>query len=351
MAGAHSPARSGGGVPYAYVGAGDGVIRVFALDRGTGALALIQEVEGGPGPSFLAFSPDRRAVVGVNEGSDQLAAFSIDPRSGRLTPLNRVPSNGAWPVHVAVDATGRYVLGASYFGGAVTMISLLPDHSLGEEVATLSTGAHAHQAAIDPANRFVFVPNQGAGTISQLVLDAAHGTLVFNDVPSVSLPAGSGPRHMVFHPSAPFAYVIREDDDRVTAFPYDPRTGALGAPLQSISTLPDGVSGERNTGAEIAFGACGRYLHASNRGHDSIVTYSVDPCTGTMTLLGHTPSGGKKPRHFSVEPLGEVLLVANQGSGDVVTFRVSPLTGALSLLSTTALPAGPAFVEVVYLCP
>lgn len=339
----------GTGAPVAYVGAGDGMIRVYSVDLDTGALSLIEEVDAGPGPSFLAFTPDRRALYAVNEGSDQLASFTIDPGSGKLTFKSRVPSNGGFPAHVAVDATGRYLLGANYLGGNITMIALLPDRSLGGEVTTLSTGAHAHQAVIDAANRFVFVPNQGADTVSQLVLDAERGTLVFNVVPAISLPAGSGPRHMVFHPSAPFAYVIHEDDDRVTAFPYDLHKGTLGPSLQSISTLPEGVSGADNTGAEIAFGASGRCLYASNRGHDSIAVFSVDPRAGTITPVGHAPTGGRKPRHFSLEPSGELLLVANQASCEVATFRVNQVTGALTPLSTTPLPAGPTFVEMLYL--
>lgn len=349
-AGAGGSGGAGGreppGAAYAYVSARDGKIRVYSFDRETGALGWIQEVAAGQNPSFLAFAPGGTALVAADEGADELAAFAIDPASGRLAPRNRVPSNGAWPAHVAIDATGRFVLGANYGGGNVTMIALLPDGRLGREAATLPTGANAHQARIDPTNRFVLVPNVGADTVSQLVLDAAAGALVFNAVPSVALPPGSGPRHVALHPSAPYAYVIHETDDRVTALRYDPRTGLLGAAVQTVSTLPEGVSGADNTGAEIAFGAGGRFLYASNRGHDSIAVYAVDPVTGAMTRRGDHPSGGRTPRHFSVTPCGGALLVANQGSNSVVVLRVDPATGALAEIGATALPAAPTFVEV-----
>lgn len=336
-------------VPFAYVGARDGKIRVYSLDAATGALTPLQEVDAGQNPSFLAFSPDKRALYAADEGADQLASFAIDPASATLTPLNRVPSNGAAPTHVAVDAAGKYLFAANYGGGNVVMRAIRPDGGLGAEVTTLPTGANAHQVLIDATNRFAFVPNAGADTISQLVLDASAGSLASNAIPHVALPPGSGPRHMVFHPSAPYAYVIHETDDKITAFHYDPQTGTLAARIQVVSTLPFGVSGGANTGAEIAFDPSGTFLYASNRGHDSIAIHAVDRRTGTMTPLGHQPSGGKTPRHFSVDPRAGLLLVANQGSGTIVAFHIDRPTGALTQLATTPLPAAPTFVAVLYL--
>jgi len=342
---------AGGGItgtPFAYVGAGDGKIRVMSLDKQAGTLSLVQEIDGGANPSFLAVSPDKRALYAVNEGSDELAAFSIDGATGKLTFKNRVSSNGAGPAHVALDAAGSYVFGVNYGGGNATMIKRNADDSLGAAMLTLSTGKNAHEIVFDPSNKYAFVPNLGSDNVSQLVFDAKAGTLVFNATPSAALPAGAGPRHMAFHPSSPYAYVIHEFDDKVTAFSFDPLTGRL-APIQTISTLPNGADGSKNTCAEIAFGASGRFLYGSNRGHDSIVILDVDPKSGMMSLVGHQATGGSTPRHFSIEPSGEVLLVGNQISSNVVTFRVDTNTGKLTQLATTPLLAGPAFVGVIYL--
>lgn len=337
------------GTPFAYVGTDDGKIRVFTLDKQAGSLAPVQEVDGGANPSFIAFAPDKKTLYAVNEGSDELASFAIDPATGQLAFLNRVSSNGGGPAHVAVDATGKYVFGVNYGGGNLTMIATKADGSLGAAVTTLATGQNAHQLALDASNHFAFVPNKGSDTVSQLVFDAAQGSLGFNAVPSAPLPGGAGPRHMAFHPDAPYAYVIHENDDKVTAFPYDAAKGTLGASLQTISTLPDGTSGANNTCAEITFGKSGKHLYGSNRGHDSIVIFAVDAAAGTLTLTGHQPSGGSTPRHFSIEASGEILLVGNQKSSNVATFRTDPQTGTLTPLATTPLPAGPGFVAVLYL--
>lgn len=143
--------------------------------------------------------------------------------------------------------------------------------------------------------------------------------------------------------------MIRENDDKVTAFDHDGQKGTLGAAKQTLSTLPDGAPGGANTCAEIAFGASGKHLYGSNRRNDSIVIFDVDAASGAMTLVGHQPSGGSTPRHFSIEASGQILLVGNQGTDNVVTFRIDAATGTLTELTTTSLPAGPGFVGVLYL--
>ncbi len=337
------------GTPMAYVGTQDGKIRVFTLDKASGALTPVQEVDAGANPSFLAFAPDKKALYAVDEGADALQSFAIAPATGELTALNSAPCGGYGPAHIAVDATGQFVFGVNYGSGNVRMIGTTVDGSFGAGVKDLDTGANAHQIVLDAGNHFAFVPNKGANTVSQLVFDAATWDFSLNQPPSVAFPAGSGPRHLVLHPSAPFAYVIHELDDKITVLPFDAQTGTLGASLQTISTLPSGVDGAGNTGAEIAFGASGQHLYASNRGHDSIVIYNVNAQSGLLTLVGHQPTVGATPRHFSVEASGEILLVGNQGSDEVRTFRVDPAAGTLTPLATLALPAGPSFVGVLYL--
>ncbi len=337
-AGGQSPAR-----PFAFVGASDDKIHVFSLDPVTGALAAKSEIDAGSGPSFLAFSPDHRSLYAVNESSDELAAFEIDPTTGALTFLNRVSSNGAGPAHVAVDATGSVVFGVNYGGGNLTMLGISPTGALGPSIVTTSTGKNAHELVLDPSNRFAFVPNLGVDAVSQLLFDASQKTLAQNSVPTVATPS---PRHMAFHPSAPFAYVIDETDDTMTAMAFDAILGRL-SPIQTLSTLPSGVDGSTNTCAEVAFGKSGRFLYGSNRGHDSIVIFDVDPLTGLMTLVGHQPTDGKTPRHFSIDPSGSFLFVGNQQSNEIVSFRIDSATGKLTELFTTPLAGGPGFVGVI----
>jgi 6-phosphogluconolactonase len=254
-----------------------------------------------------------------------------------------VPSNGSGPAHLAVDATGGWLLAANYGEGNVTMVRIEPDGSLGDAVATLATGANAHQVVLDPANAHALVPNLGDDTVSQLVFDPSGGLAPDGEV---AMPAGSGPRHLAFHPSAPFAYVIGEVGDTMTALAYDAATGRL-TPLATVSTLPAGVDGADSFGAEVAVDPSGRFLYGTNRGHDSVVVYAIDPVTGLLTLVEHESTGGSWPRHFSLSADGSLLLVANQRSDTVVAFRVDPADGTLSPLATTPVGPGPAFVGLL----
>jgi 6-phosphogluconolactonase len=333
---------------FLYVGSGDDRIYGFEVDVDSGTLIEAGSWEAGAAPSFLAFSPGNTHLYAVNEGSGEVAGFRIAAATGELTLLNRVSSQGSGPAHVSVDATGQLVFAANYGEGNVTMIERLADGSLGAELATLVTGPNAHQIVADPSNGYVFVPNLGSDEVSQLVLDVNARTLVPGEVAAVGMPEGSGPRHLAFHPSGPWAYVIGELGDTMTALVFDAGTGRL-TPLQTLSTLPDGVDGGDSYCAEVALGPDGRFLYGSNRGHDSLVIFAVDPATGLLSLVAHQATSGSWPRHFSLSPDGALLWVANQLSDELVSFRVDPATGLLTELATTALPAAPAFVQQIAL--
>ncbi|MEQ1505721.1 MAG: lactonase family protein [Myxococcota bacterium] len=337
---------------FAYVGSEDGWIRVYTVDPATGALSWVSEIDAGDNPSFLAFSADRRHLYAADEAANELVAFAIDPATGALASLGRIPSNGDAPAHLTVDPSGGWVLAANYGGGTVTAAPILADGALGLAVTTRYTGQNAHQIVVEAGGRFAFVPNLGSNTVSQLAFDPATGALTDNAVPTVAVAAGAGPRHLVFHPTAPFAYLIDETDDTLVGLAYDASVGRLTI-RQTVSTLASGVDGSASYCAEVAFGASGRFLYGTNRGDDTVVVFDVDPVTGDLSLVGHVPTGGDWPRHFSIDPLrpngtgGELLLVANQRSDTVVSFRIDPVTGMPSQTVTTAIPAAPSFVGVV----
>ncbi len=329
----------------AYVGAADGRIHVFSVDASTGSFTPAGAFPAGQDPSFLAFAPDLRLLVAVDERADELASFAIDRATGALAPIDRVSSGGRGPAHVAVDATGTVALAANYGSGEVVMVRLEPGGTFGPTLADLPTGENAHQVAVAPGNTSAFVPNLGSDTVSQLVLDPAAGRLTPNEVPTVATAPGSGPRHLAFAPAAPYAWLIAELGDTVTALAFDRASGRL-TPIETWPTLPAGVDGSGNACGEIAVSPDGRFLYGSNRGHDSIATWAI-LADGRLEARGHTPTGGSWPRHFSLSPDGAWLFVANQRSDEVVTFRVDRATGALSEQATTPLPAAPGFVEVV----
>jgi len=338
------------GATIVYVGSTNGQISLFQFDEFgavAGKLTFVKSIAAGNYPSFLALDPARAHLYAVNEPDAAVASFAVDPHSGDLTFLNRVASGGGSPAHISVDRAGHYVLVANYDGGTTRIFPIASDGSLGAPTNDQAPGKWSHMILTDPANHFVFVPNKGSDTVSQFVFDAAHGTLTPNRVPLVKTTAGAGPRHLAFHPNGKFAYVIDELDDTMSAYSYDAALGQL-AWLQTVSTLPPGSDGTLNTCAEVLVAPSGNFVYGSNRGNDSIVTYSVDAATGKLTYLGVTPSGGKVPRSFTLSADGKVMLVANE-SGNVVSFSVDVMSGKLQPTSVVSAPVAPQFVGIVTL--
>jgi 6-phosphogluconolactonase len=328
-----------------YTGPKSKGIYVYRLDLGSGAmtpLGLAAEVES---PSFLAIHPNHRFLYAVSETeafagkkSGAVSAFGIQ-QDGKLTLLNQQPSGGEGPCHLAVDKTGKDVLVANYSGGSVSVVPIQESGKLGEPTAFVQhkgsgidkerqEGPHAHSINVDAANRFAFAADLGLDKVLIYRFNPVKGTLSANDPPSASVKPGAGPRHFAFHPGGHSAYVINEMHSTVTAFSYDAGRGALQE-LQTISTLPENFKGENST-AEVQVHPSGKFLYGSNRGHDSIAIFAIDPAKGTLHLVGHQSTQGKTPRNFGIDPTGRYLLAANQDSGTVVVFRIDQESGRLS---------------------
>ncbi len=274
---------------------------------------------------------------GPNSGG--VSAFAIDRATGQLTFLNEVPSRGADPCHITVDKTGKYVLVANYTGGSIAVFPVLADGKLGEAAAFVQhTGrgtnpkrqkkAHAHSIDLSPDNRFAMVDDLGLDELLVYKFESANGSLTPNNPPFAKLDPGSGPRHFALAPSGRFAYVISEMHSTVTAFSNDEKSGTLNA-LQTISTLPKDFTGQ-NDDAEIQMHPSGKFLYASNRGHDSVAVFAVDAAKGTLTPVEYTPTQGKIPRSFEIDPTGKFLFAENQKSDTIVVFRIDANTGRLT---------------------
>lgn len=320
-------------------------IYVFQFDPATGALSSGKVAAETANPTFLALDPTHRFLYAANETDDGpnrsggVSAYALDATSGLATLINQRLTLGTHPCYLQVDATGRAVVIANYTSGSVISFPLNADGSLGEHGSFFQhvgssvnpqrqEGAHAHMALIDPSNRFVFVPDLGMDQVKIYQLDAPKGALQPNDPASVSVDAGQGPRHFDIHPNRNFAYVINEMGSTVTAFRYDEAKGSL-EPMQTISTLPAGFS--KNTScAHIQVHPSGKFLYGSNRGHDSIAIFQIDPQSGKLTAAGHESTQGQIPRNFTLDPSGNFLLAANQNTDTIVTFRVDPNSGALT---------------------
>ncbi len=350
-----------------YTGKNSKGIYLSQLDTKTGEMT--QPVLAGetPNPSFLAIHPNRHFLYAVNEieeykgkKSGSVTAFSINPKNGLLTQLNQEPSIGTVPCHVIVDKAGKNVLIANYGSGSACVLPLKPNGYLEPASAFVQhtgkganpsrqEGAHAHSANLDAANHFALVADLGLDKIFVYHYDSDKGTLVPNDPPAADIAPGSGPRHFVFHPSGKFGYGINEMGSTVTAFAYDDKAGLLKT-LQTISSIPADYKGDTTT-SEIQIAPNGKFLYGSNRGHDSIVIYSIDQNTGMLTLVGHEPTQGKVPRGFGIDPTGGYLIAGNQNSDSVVIFRIDSVTGLLSATGQSLHVGAPVCIEFMPLLP
>jgi 6-phosphogluconolactonase len=189
-------------------------------------------------------------------------------------------------------------------------------------------GPHAHSVNIDATNRFALVCDKGIDKVMVYRLDRAPGKLVPNDPPSVSLHPGSAPRHLAFHPTKPYAYVINEIASTLTALNFDAATGAVRE-VNTVPTLPSNFTG-RNSTADVRVHPNGMFVYGSNRGHDSIASFAISGETGAVTPIGHTSTQGTVPRNFNLDPTGSLLLAANQNSNTIVAFAIDPRTGSLT---------------------
>src|ERR1035437_6536507 len=314
-------------------------------------------------PSFLAVHPSRRFLFAASEldcynltKSGSISAFAIDWESGELMPLNEVSSHGAWPCHLAADASGQNILATNYGGGSVVVLPVKQNGFVGE-ISTIIQHAgssvhptrqqkpHPHSVALSPDNRFALVPDLGLDQVLVYRFDAARGLMGANQPPFATGGAGAGPRHCGFHPNGRLVYVINELRSTVTAFAY----GAAGGVLKELLTLPplpEDFHGDSTT-AEVQGHPSGRFLYGSNRGHNSIAVFDIHPQTGVLAPLGHVPTQGKKPRHFGIDPSGKFLLAANQDSNSVVIFRIHLETGGLTPTGQKLEVAAPACVKFV----
>jgi 6-phosphogluconolactonase len=309
-------------------------IYAFRFQTADGRLRPLGVAVETASPSFLALHPNRRFLYAVNEDAKAVSAFAIDGKTGKLAFLNAVPSGGEGPCHLALDATGRWLAVANFKSGTMALLPVHADGRLGEvtvvEKHEGSRQPHAHQAVFSPDNRFLLLADLGLDRIFVYRFDAATGSLAANDPPSARVAAGAGVRHLAFHPNGKVLYAVNEIDSTVTAFLYDAAKGTLDS-FQTVPALPAGYKGA-NTAAEIAVNAAGTVVYVSNRGHDSIVLFSIDPERFTLLPMDHAPTLGATPRHFAIDPAGTYLLSANQGSDEIAVFRVHPNTGQLTPL-------------------
>lgn len=319
---------------------------IYAFRYDAGKLTPMGVAAETQDPSWVTIHPNGKFLYAANEAgkNSMVSAFSVDARSGKLTLLNQLPALGEDPCYLSFDRSGKYVFVANYTSGNVVVFPIEADGKLGAATANVrdegklgpnkerQEGPHAHWIEASAGNRHAYVSDLGLDKILIYKFDAATGKLTNpgpgqQDAFSATLAPGSGPRHVAFSRNGNFMYVLSEMRSTVTVFANDAREKYRD--IQTISALPKDFSG-RNDAAEIAIHPSGKFLYSSNRGHDSIALFHVDPGTGKLTAAGDYAVEGKEPRHFAIDPSGNFLLAEDQLSNKIVTFRIDQKTGALT---------------------
>jgi 6-phosphogluconolactonase (cycloisomerase 2 family) len=315
---------------------GDG-LTVFRVDPESGALATVQVFGDLVNPSYLALNASGTRLYAVHGDLDYVSAFEVNPQSGQIRFINRQSTQGNNPVHLALDPTGGYLVVSNHLGGT---LAVLPIGANGElrpltQLVRLEgpigphrveqTQAKPHFNGFDPTGRFVIVPDKGLDRV--FTFRFADGKLAPGSKPFAATREDAGPRHHIFHPRQSITYVANELDSTVTAYRFDKETGSLEA-FQRVSTLPDSFTGNSRA-AGIMIDPQGRTLYASNRGHDSISVFAIDPDSGAIRLTQAVSTEGSKPRFFALTPNGRHLYALNEDSHTVVPFAIDGATGGL----------------------
>jgi 6-phosphogluconolactonase len=320
-------------------------IHVFEMDQESGHLRErgVTEIKG---RGWIELDPTERFLYAATD-PDRIDSFAVDQSTGLLTALNSSPTGTASVSHLGVDPTSRFVVGASYSGGAVCVVAINEDGSLRTPTHIVphvpgpgdipgphpdQTQAKAHQCPFDPSGRWIVVNDLGLDRTYAYRLDTASGKLIANAPSYIQFARGRGPRHISFHPGNQYAYVINELSSDMTALRWDPAYGTFEE-IQTESTLPPGWSG-RKWSAQVLVHPSGRFVYGSNRGSggasDDIAIFRIDQSTGRISLAGHAETLGQVARNFNIDPSGRWLICVNQESDNAVVYRIDQETGLLA---------------------
>jgi len=310
-------------------------IDVYRTGAGLEGWTHLGRMEGLTNPSFLVTDPARAMLYTVQGDGEAASAFAAGP-DGTLLALGSAATGGSNSVHQALDPSGRFLIVANYASGSVALLPVRADGGLepASHVLPLSgtpgphrteqACAHPHHVVLAPGGRHVLVPDKGLDRIFVLRIEG-EGLAIVSEV---AMRPGAGPRHVVFHPGRPLAFLVNELDSSVATCRWDAASGTL-IPRHLVPTLPPDFFGA-STAAAIVVTPCGRFVYASNRGQDGIARFRVEKSAERLDPTGWTPSGGRDPRFMTLTPDGKHLLVANEQGDSLVEFAIDPASGDLA---------------------
>ena len=335
-------------------------IYLFHFDLDSGQLSDCIDSISTSNPSYITSSSSNilysisevDQIDGVYGGS--INSFLIDRKTGELSQINSKSTKGAYPCHVSIDNLNKYVLVSNYMGGSIIMYPISEKgiiqnynsynkyHGSSKGNIERQEGPHPHSSAFTSDKKHLLIADLGKDMLIGYRVNL-KGELTFCESLSIKLQKGQGPRHMTFHPNGKYFYLINELGNSINAYQYKTKSTTLEF-IEKISTLPKKFDKE-NLAADIHIHPNGKYLFASNRGHDSIAIFSINQHNGHLKLIDHQSTFGKHPRNFSIDPRGNYLLVANKDSNNVVVFKINKESGKLTKLSTVLDVPSPTCVD------
>lgn len=327
-------------------GQAEGIYRL-AFDEDTG-LAEVQAVyKGIENPSYLAVTRDGRRLYCVKElemyqgaKGGAVAAFAI--AADVLTPLGERPTCGGAPCHVVLSPDETVLCVSNYTGGSLSAYAIDAEGVLGEAQCIAHTGhgpnpqrqeaPHVHSARFTPSGDAVLVMDLGTDMVTAYPVKG--GMVGEEPIGASAAHPGDGPRMSAYDAGRNLLYVLGEMGNNVSTFACDAR-GIPTRLLWAVSMLPEGA--QSIGAADIHLSRDGRFLYASNRGHDSISCFAISD-EGMLSMVQNIPCGGRTPRGFTLSPSGRWLLCGNQDSGTVTIFAVDSEKGTLAQHAETAVP-------------
>jgi 6-phosphogluconolactonase len=341
--GAGAPTPGPGRQAFVYTSGSDTPdVRVLRFDLDSGALTPVATADAGKGSGYLAWDPSGNYLYGINRSPAKVLAWKIDPADGKLTAINEVTVAGAdGATHLSVHPSGKWVLVAYFGSGHLSSHPVRDDGGVGDPVDLQATAPQAHHAMTPADGRFVLVPCRDGNAISRFAIDAASGKLTPS--PQVDVPTGAGPRHLAFHPTRDFVYVINETNGTLTSYRFDRSQGQLSDP-ETIPSVPPGTP--ENAAAHVVVHPNGRWVYGSNRQSSSITLFDVNEA-GRLVFRGVETGGGmKKPRDFLIDPTGKWMLVASQDTAQLLVFQIND-DGTLLYKGSAPVQTKPTFVGLL----
>jgi 6-phosphogluconolactonase len=286
-------------------------------------------------PTYLTITSDNKFLYSVIKEGAAGGAAAFEINGEQLKSINNQLAEGSSPCHVSLDKANKYLFTANYHKGEATVYPINEDGSLTEASALVRHDGsgpnkarqdkpYAHYSTLTPDEKYLCVIDLGIDKL--MIYSVGNGKLEKHK--ELSLKPGCGPRHMAFHPNEKYAYILTELSAEIVALQYDNKEGSFSI-IEYVPTLPADFT-EENTASAIHLSPDGKFLYASNRGHDSIAVFSIDNSTGKLQFVAHTSTEGSAPRDFAITPEGDYLIAANQFSSNLVPFSIDKATGKLT---------------------